>query len=74
MKHNSELIENRRNLIPLPNMSTVKILTPHVKALDGELGRHFPRVEKVEPLVVKALAVVRSGKPSEQNLESTGML
>ena len=55
-------------------MSTIRILKRHVKALEEELGRHFPRVERVGPLVVKALDSVRSGRPSEQKLEDTGML
>ena len=55
-------------------MSTIRILKRHVKTLEEELGRHFPRVGKVGPLVVKALDIVRSGRPSEQKLKDTGML
>ena len=39
-------------------MLKVNVLKRHVKALDTELGRRFPRVEKVGPLVVKAISVV----------------
>ena len=55
-------------------MSTVVILKEHVTALEKEIGRKFPRVEKVEPLVLKALAFVYSEKYSANMLESTGML
>ena len=55
-------------------MSTVAILKEHVTALDEEIGRKFPQVEKVEPLVLKALAFLDSGKTSANMLESTGML
>ena len=55
-------------------MSTIRILEKHAKAPEEELRRRFPRVEWVGPLVVKALDSVRSGRPSEQKLEETGML
>jgi len=55
-------------------MSTIRILETHAKALEQELKRRFPRVERVAPLVINALDSVRKGKPSEQKLEDSGML
>ena len=50
------------------------LLKRHVTALDAELGRNFPQVEKVEPLVVEALAIVESRTPSTSVLEITGLM
>ena len=75
MLHNLIESEGSRQIFPpTTNMSTIRILKTHVNAIEKELDRRFPRVEKVGPLVVKALDIVKSGKPSELELESTGML
>ena len=56
------------------NMSTIRILKTYAKALEVELNRRFPRVERVAPLVKNALDCVTKGKPSEKKLEDSGML
>ena len=55
-------------------MSMNQVLAGHAELLSAELGRQYPQVEIVEPLVVNAIAAVKQRSPSVKVLDDTGLI
>ena len=55
------------------NMPRNTIFTRHADILAAKLERQFPRVERVAPLVVDAIAAVEQTNTSAKALDGTGL-